>query len=118
MQDFSIFHVEDFWEDKIGLSLSDECHLTRNDKTQLQWMLRRRNAEINWTTPMVRHCVGGKIALATCRDTPQGSPRLRKAGERDTSQEKAQGQEQKVDIAAEAQVFSKRVCSAHLDSQG
>jgi hypothetical protein len=36
--------------------MSDEGHMTRNDKTQLHWMLRRLNAETNWylnATPMV-----------------------------------------------------------------
>ena len=53
---FRIFHIDPFWEDKISLTMSDEGHLTRNDKTQLHWMLRRLNAETNWyltATPMV-----------------------------------------------------------------
>lgn len=53
---FRVFHIDHLWKGKISLTMSDEGHQTRNDKTQLHWMLRRLNDETNWyltATPMV-----------------------------------------------------------------
>jgi hypothetical protein len=53
---FRAFHIDPFWKGRISLTMSDEGHQTRNEKTQLHWMLRRLNADTNWyltATPMV-----------------------------------------------------------------
>jgi hypothetical protein len=42
---FRVFNIDPFWKGKISLTMSDEGHLTRNDKTQLHWMLRRLDAD-------------------------------------------------------------------------
>lgn len=53
---WEIYHITDFWKDRVAMTLCDEAHVLRNDKKQLHWMLRRLNAPIHWNitaTPMI-----------------------------------------------------------------
>lgn len=48
--------IPDFWKHRCAMTLCDEGHLTRNDKSQLHWVLRQLKARINWyltATPMI-----------------------------------------------------------------
>jgi hypothetical protein len=69
-----VFRIDPSWKGRISLTMSDEGHQTRKDKTQLHWMLRRINADTNWyltATPMVNSATdnGAEAQVARRRTT-------------------------------------------------